>query len=1293
MEFVTLPPDSDMDEAHSPPRHDASAEMLPASPRAQSIDVTETTAAHDPVTARPPSPPHHDTPTATEPAIVATLQPPSPPPTTTTTTTTTTTAVLESTTTEKRPLAAPASDSIITDAHQTSPEPQAVPAEPAAQTMVQSERIAVTATEAEQTTSQPTPQPTAQPTVPSMAAAIQPASAPAPRASAAPEPKAKIFEKGPREPNHFYFQEPMAHATIRQLVLAIRSQGGVRESRFAKADFIVIDPQQAVAARKLMRDARNLGQPIPVITIDYVLHSDQQNQLLDMEAPEYHPHTLLEAAPSSSSAATPTAKMNGRNPFTESERTHIVDYFVRRDASLWSLNAAAKDLAEILPSHTRTSYQTYLQNNWEKGWNLKQQVLERCKATNMVGANVDRPATHVSETTAPNDEEESSPSDGWPEASSPLRPRVDPHLRGSEAAGGDKDHGATAAGSNADTGLRRRGRVEEESSPPLDEIAVRRPNPGSGTATVERSPAKTSRNQEVPDRFSPPIEEESEPEGGWTYSQKVLDQIGRSANGTASHQKRAAQTQQPSRRQLERRGSTTTSDNSSPAPDFDELDSSGNDSDDDNDSGHPSRTAAEPENGEPVLKGRHNADTDEEWTGARRADARLRELERKAQTAGHGDNSAEEAPVRIKFLEDEKNQLVQRLATLVRTAKHRGQDNHSALLDRPPEQFWHEFAEQNQRHSHMSWKSHFLKNRPTYKQAVALLLESDEDPETDSSDAESEEPARQSQQRVTDDARLRADNNEDLQEMREVEAVVELTPRTDKASNDSNAEDDEHIDELGIVVEIPAVAGTDELSRIESDSEATHHSSSANDDQISAKSPNEEDGDSVEFEYVTRDDSDNRRRTEPAQAVPVPGGAAAEPDTASTRRRSAALPSSSPNRPVPADRSLHEGVSVLEQHREAPFYDFTMDSDEEERLLLSRSRAKRSLPSTPRSATRTAAAVAVPASVPVIGRPLSTPVGRRVGRGPAAAASVLTEERTRAERTRDWARSVSVSTPSGSPEAIEPQPDLFHAAAARRVPARRKTEEVVSAAATARRHYAEKVQGRINASFSIPRPEKATAASSSSREVRQEPQAFVYESVDRSRRSHRSEREEAAEEERRHLQELERQHAIRNELEQRHRQARQEEERQKYRERFKEFCSAFGFDKKEAYSIVVQFDGSVRDSTRHVQQWCGDMTEQYDTDVDVALEYLKTAKGNFEEAETYIRLSTTVERSRNLSTSPRRSIGRSTSMILEGASATSPRKRPSSYLVEERVPRSTSLREGMHLDYGVKRQRRRSGLR
>ncbi|KAN0064282.1 hypothetical protein ACQY0O_002413 [Thecaphora frezii] len=170
----------------------------------------------------------------------------------------------------------------------------------------------------------------------------------------------------------FLLQPSFGHVAYRDLKVAIRKHGGEVESRMGHADVILADVARPTEALKLRKEAKQLGQPIPVVLPQFVFDCIEADALLDWKAAKYDPEDEIKAQLAASSTK-PGIKLNGRNAYTAEDRAFVVEYFAARPEP-WNLNGAARDFAIDRPSHTKHSWLSFLQDNLASKWNIRQQV-------------------------------------------------------------------------------------------------------------------------------------------------------------------------------------------------------------------------------------------------------------------------------------------------------------------------------------------------------------------------------------------------------------------------------------------------------------------------------------------------------------------------------------------------------------------------------------------------------------------------------------------------------------------------------------------------------------------------------------------------------------------------------------------------------------------------------------------------------------------------------------------------------------------------------------------------------
>lgn len=1140
------------------------------------------------------------------------------------------------------------------------------------------------------------------PPPPDVASTNAPAQAAAPSTSkptpppSAVHPKPKVFLKSsaPDLPLHIHIPRELTSEVFRELSITIRSHGGVIESRLGKADLIVVDPDMPTAAKRYLREARQIGQPIPVVVINYLHDSVAFGLRADPEDPKYKFDGIPSAAAPSTRAQTAPAQRshNGRNPYTEDDRKAIISYFVERHESTWSLNSAAKELADLLPTHSWSSFQSYLQANFEKGWNLKKSILAtRQQLLDAEPSELQARILRSRYTASPSLAEQSEPSEGWP-ATSPQPAQRSPSPRTSGAA-------AQASSSNAP--------AESDT----DDLEVRRPQPGSAVQEVEKSPTKQGHNPdastsqhldlEVQPRSteSPPsslelpsgqralltqhaparassIDEESDPE---TFQEAILKQLREKEAG------RAKSSQKAKKKPARRRRRSSASESSAPASELDELELSQEQGTNGGTPNGASRTTERSEQPD---------DEDSEWEGTRLAERSIRKKIHNPDKKSH-----------VKFTEEEKDELLRRLAEYVQQQGHvPDASTQQALLAKPSDAFWDEFAERNSTHSALSWRSHYLKNRATYKQMIDLIIaEGDNELSESSSYADADDNGSQSSI-----AERKADDGEGAVPS-DAAAPQEGSPRALDGARSSDARAqasarDRSMPDDGIVVEIPLLATSEPPGSAQdnapspSPAQADRHSSptaiamqevqwpgemtpplmeeededmlqvevavnpherqptphpevlaevhapeqlqedaddaddSDDDYELEEASESSDDGESEEasesdegnaLEEVEKsgeaeesgeveksgEAEESEEVEKPAEAEEsdevVQGDTAdAVADTSASKASSAAEQQRASESPA-TKRPVDIGTPVLAQHRNTTFVDFSIDSDEEQRIRKARSR-----PSLPNLAARPEA--------PVSG----SPRGNRIldfrallprvqqasaARSPQRASSRMEEERV--QRVSDWTRSVSASPSSRSPEIPQGVQAPVAGETSRSRASRINREKLIGAE-------------RI-----LPISPK----------LRQAPRGLERESVSVQRSSVPSSTRiasAAAPAERRTASKTDEVAA-----------------RLQYRADVERFRQDFGLNKEELRELLMRFRASVKDARRFIDRWLATVTESYDVEAAVAFEYLKTSRGDFEQAETFLKLA-------SLTRSGSHSGRADTSLSRSKVSSTSPSKRP-----------------------------------
>lgn len=1029
------------------------------------------------------------------------------------------------------------------------------------------------------------------------------------------------------------------------------------ESRFGKADLIVVDPQLVSVARKSRRDAQRMGQPIPVVIYDYIHDSAARGEKLDIDDPKY------KYQPTLASDGVPAIRaLNGRNAFTESDREAIVAYFIDKPESSWSLNAAAKELASSIPTHTQKSFQTYLQDNFEKGWSLKQKVLQaRRAALEAEPSELQARILRSQYTASPSLAEQSNPSDDWPRAS-PAPP----------------SHGSIAQRTinNTQTEAAEKGAggasVREDHE---EDLQVRHPNPGDTIENVERSPTKANKpvvayassqasspgtspqpsdashdsieispRQQVNVPTSPSVREESDPE---EFSPRIMSELRRLESPLSKPSQR--------NKRLDRR--IDRSDDSDNESEIDQLDADRIDS--------PTTGQAEDE----AEGGQHRADDidDPEWHGTRSADKTLREKD-----------TSRIKEVRVKFTQGDKDDLVDKLVGyVVQRGLISNTSEQDAILAKPDDAFWERVAADNPSHSAMSWRSHYLKNRPTYKQIIRYKLAEFEDAGDDDDDDDHDEDEEDEEDDEDDEDDDDDDDDDDEGQVGEdIEAAQEQTksehshlhgarrpsdkhakaakPSDPTAQRDIPAQihemqdesslaglrpaDDANIPDDGVVVLIPTEpVGSHQLpKRPRTPTRGTNHGRQtlstppieedyeeddllqdnygitqvrSHGEHASTSSGEDSFGSAKDLDIFKADNSvhgtDSIKEMEDNARVNT-----AEART-SFRSASRAASTTWPTVQQGQSHIVDAGTPVLAQHREAPFYDFSIDSDEEKRIR----RKIRSRPSLPTLKLKQAEA-----SVASHRYPITT---ERV-LGHFATPSRNQRDATRGQderiqRTREWARSVSASPPSARsnpPQGFQP--------IAMNESSRSRASRIDRRLLPADVHASEMYPTRLQQDFAqdvghIPGRGSSTIQNTTGLAVARTRAQQPHAAEKQARRPSLS-GEEAA--------------------------------RLHYRAEVERFRSNFGLNKEQLRELLVPFHASVKHARNHLESWLLDMEGTYGVDAEVALEYVKTSRGDFEQAETYLKLAAMTRSSSmqdQLSGAPSRSVSHSLSPVKRSA--------------------------------------------
>ncbi|SNX86945.1 uncharacterized protein MEPE_05654 [Melanopsichium pennsylvanicum] len=1040
-----------------------------------------------------------------------------------------------------------------------------------------------------------------------------------PRTSAPPRTKIFLKSNSPDVPLRVRVPSEFTHTLAKKLQIAIRAHGGVIESRLGKADLILVDPQMASLSKKLLREANQIGQPIPVVTYDYIQDSVAQSERLDVNDPKYKFDGTQPLLPPVVNPVPTSRSLNGRNPFTEADRQAIILFFIDKPEATWSLNAAAKELAKLIPTHTRTSFQSYLQANFEKGWNLKNEVLKaRQAALDAEPSELQARILRSQYTASPSLVEQSAPSDGSHRTSSEVR---------------EEDVAGTSsprARHSADADEQKSASADQQ-----DDLEVRQPNPGSIIHDVERSPTKTNHpvdyalsshqypgtspilpgssqaslelapGQRLMIPNSPSVDEESDP---GVYSATMLSQI-RQAESSALKSSQDIKRKRKQKREIRR---ASRSGSSSEGPELDQLTTA---------------SVIGPE----ADQERAERSESPEWEGSRRLDRKKREKDTALPKAS-----------RAKFTKDDQRTLA---TALVRLFREHGREtlasNQDAVLAEPPDVFWDKLAVANLSHSAASWRSHYLKNRNTYREMVDLIIE-DENEDEGEGEGEGENDAEQEVANVT--SQRVEEQDQDAETPNSATSIAEdpaCSPnspyviQTSPAQSVGGSQRSRRSNLLsypsdGIVVMVPHQPAKDLQHDLHAKSELLAKKQWA--EKLSPPPmEEEEDGDRMQVEaeidaigdghrnpqsdsqYVElslRDDSLISQGQPETHQADASMDSSHDTDFLKESASEAALIEEFANEPsvlgiadvdpVLANQGhpppklsakgrqsglVDAGTPVLPQHRDAPFYDFTIDSDEEQHIREARSRP--SLPNMRhRREAKSAGRHGSPISTDEVLRHFATPTRTHKQSSDLRARPPTRENQgDRADRTREWARSVSATPSSALPNRMSSVKPIVVDVSPRKHANRIDYRTLISPGRATNLSPLIQ-QGGPQRSRRDPAgqdPGVLAVASSSATRTRQEGASASQE-----RRNTRTGIEAA---------------------------------RLQYREEVERFQNDFGLDKEQLRSILMRFKANVKDARNYIVSWLYDMEQIYGINADVGFEYVKTSQGDFKQAENFLRLA------------------------------------------------------------------------
>jgi len=629
---------------------------------------------------------------------------------------------------------------------------------------------------------------------------------------------------------------------------------------------------------------------------------------------------------------------------------------------------------------------------------------------------------------------------------------------------------------------------------------------------------------------------------------------------------------------------------------------------------------------------------DGEWDGTRSADKKLREKELQKDTErikkGH-----------IKFTDEEKAELLRQLAAHVRE-QGRVPDGltQDVVLAKPPDVFWERFATDNPTHSTLSWRSHYLKNRATYKEMIDLEIDDDGSDEGEDSDQGVKgENAAEDQQ---DDVDLNGIVNPGSSSQRPSPPVAKPDSGRDLSEQPdvgSDGFDETSLPADGIVVLIPGPPGAhgdlrerSVTPRVPKSKEADMRDVESQDDTqrrwpdaatppLMEEEAEEEDMMQVEAEIDAMPDSSQRMLPESrespasseaddivipqeARVVETTSGLVAHveteepaagfsnmplghaPQESSARRESSAGSSSSDVLQRRHSRAVDAGTPVLPQHRDAPFYDFTIDSDEEQRLRKARSRP--SLPNFASGQQGTSSRSPRPSGSHHLSHFATPSRSQRATAAGTAQPPTRQPAGERKERTPESARSDFASPSSGSP-------DLHQ-----------EVEPVVVAQPS--RSRAKRIDRRPLLSADYPAKFSPKLERGSAQHSRRASEGRGSVALSRTERSPvRSPERPAGGHTGASASRLDSEVAM-------HHRA----EVDRFRARVERFRLDFGLDKQQLRDVLVPFKANVKDARVYIERWLMQMGEAYGVQASVAFEYVKTSRGDFEQAETFLRLAT-----------------------------------------------------------------------
>ncbi len=76
-----------------------------------------------------------------------------------------------------------------------------------------------------------------------------------------------------------------------------------------------------------------------------------------------------------------------------------------------------------------------------------------------------------------------------------------------------------------------------------------------------------------------------------------------------------------------------------------------------------------------------------------------------------------------------------------------------------------------------------------------------------------------------------------------------------------------------------------------------------------------------------------------------------------------------------------------------------------------------------------------------------------------------------------------------------------------------------------------------------------------------------------------------------------------------------------YRAEVERFGREYGLDKVQRRDVLLQFEGSTKDARKYIELWLARMENTFGVEAEIAFEYVKTSKGDFDQAENFLSLA------------------------------------------------------------------------